>query len=208
MRSCYQKPNLAKRDFFSLGIPKILLTPLVNPYRKKQSFLFVSYLFSVMFLFAQQKITGVVTGVNDAPLSGATITIKNSKIVAATNGEGIFVVNAKHDDILIISFVGYTPEQVTVGNKTSLKISLALSVNELDQVIVTGYTSQKIKEITGSVAVVKSKDLTNVPAGQVEQMLQGKAAGLTVITSGEPGAAARFIFMALVILEILSRLYY
>ena len=86
-----------------------------------------------------------------------------------------FAVDAKAEDILIISFVGYTPEQVTVGNETSLKISLALSVNDLDQVVVTGYTSQKVKEITGSVAVVKSKDLTSVPAGQVEQMLQGRA---------------------------------
>ena len=80
--------------------------------------------------------------------------------------------------------------QVTVGNETSLKISLALSVNDLDQVVVTGYTSQKVKEITGSVAVVKPKDLIAVPAGQVEQMLQGRVAGLNVITSGVPGAAS------------------
>src|SRR6185369_15939876 len=101
-------------------------------------------------VFAQQKITGIVTGVNELPLSGATVAIKGSKTAAETNADGVFIIDSKPQDILIVSFVGYSPRQVTVGNEVHLKISLTILVNDLDEVIVTGYTSQKIKEITGS----------------------------------------------------------
>jgi hypothetical protein len=95
--------------------------------------------------------------------------------------------DANKNDVLLISYVGYNTLQIIPGNETDLKISLTPSVIDLDQVIMTGYTSQKLKEIVGSVSVVKPKELVSVPAGQVEQMLQGRVAGLTVITSGEPG---------------------
>ena len=146
MCSCFYKPKLSDADSFSLKILRPLLTHPIPPNTCKQALLFFLYVFFTLITFAQQKITGVVTGVNDAPLSGATITVKGSKIIGATNAEGVFVVNAKHEDILIISFVGYTSQQVKVGKDSYLKISLALSVNDLDQVIVTGYTSQKIKK--------------------------------------------------------------
>ena len=190
MCSCFYKPKLSDGEFFSLKILRSLLNHPIPFIIRKQTLLLFLYLFFTVIVFAQQKITGIVTGVNDAPLSGATISVKGSKIIAATNADGVFVVNAKQEDALIISFVGYNSKQFTVGNETFFKISLTLSVNDLDQVVVTGYTSQKIKDITGSVAVVKSKDLTAVPAGQVEQMLQGRVAGLNVITTGEPGAAS------------------
>ena len=183
-------PKLPEPQFFFSKILKLLLNLLTAPYRGKQSLLLVFYLFSGAILFAQQKITGIVTGVNDAPLSGATITI-NSKIASSTNADGVFVFDAKPEDVLIISFVGYNSKQFTVGNETSFKISLTLSINDLDQVVVTGYTSQKVKDITGSVAVVRPKDLIAVPAGQVEQMLQGRVAGLTVINSSVPGAPSQ-----------------
>ena len=184
-------PKLPQPHFFFLKILKRLLNLLTAPYKRKRSLLLVFYFFSGAILFAQQKITGIVTGVNDVPLSGATITIKDSKIASSTNADGVFVFNAKPEDVLIISFVGYNSRQFTVGNETSFKISLTLSVNDLDQVVVTGYTSQKIKAITGSVAVVRPKDLIAVPAGQVEQMLQGRVAGLTVINSSVPGAPSQ-----------------
>ena len=88
---------------------------------------------------------------------------------------------------LLISFIGYQSKELKITNQTALKISLSQSAINLDEILVTGYTSQKVKEITGSVAQVKPKDLLAVPAGQVAQMLQGRVAGLTVITSGEPG---------------------
>ena len=153
----------------------------------------IALLISILFLLctklsAQQSITGVITGTDHTPLFSATVTVKNTSRATTTDANGHFSIAAKTGDILIVSYVGYRTKEIKLDNETSLNISLYESIANLDEIIVTGYTSQKIKEITGSVSVVKSKDLVAVPAGQVEQMLQGRVAGLTVITSGEPGA--------------------
>ena len=137
--------------------------------------------------FAQQKISGVVSGENNLPLAGATIIVNGTNIATTSLTDGSFTISAKTNDILEISFVGYKTQQIKIENETSLKIILQPTILSLDEVILTGYTSQKVKEITGSVAIIKTKDLTAIPAGQVDQMLQGRASGLTVISSGLPG---------------------
>ncbi|MDX2048940.1 MAG: SusC/RagA family TonB-linked outer membrane protein [Chitinophagaceae bacterium] len=139
-------------------------------------------------LIAQQKLTGIVTGTGGLPLSGATVAVKGKDSAVTTNVGGSFTITVTAGDVLLFSFIGYATRQVKPGNETTLRISLSESTINLDEIVVTGYTSQKIKEITGSVAVVKPKDLTDIPAGQVEQMLQGRVAGLNVITSGMPGS--------------------
>jgi len=151
---------------------------------------FIFLLFSIS-VFAQQKITGIVTTADLSPLSGATITVKGTKIGTTTNADGSFFINVNTNEVLLISYIGYKTKQVIIGNDADLKISLEPSVGDLDKVVVVGYASQKIKDIAGSVAVVNAKDLTAIPAGQVEQMLQGRVAGLTVISSGEPGAPSQ-----------------
>jgi hypothetical protein len=92
--------------------------------------------------------------------------------------------------VISISFIGYASKQIEIKDSVRLNVQLDELVLNLEDVVMVGYVKQKVKEITGSVAVVKPKDLTAVPAGQVEQMLQGRVAGLTVITSGMPGGAS------------------
>ena len=140
--------------------------------------------------FTQNKITGIVSGKDNMPLSGATVTNKSSNTTSFTEPDGSFTIEAKNGDVMVASFVGYISGEFKINNNLKLNFSLQESIVNLNTVIITGYTSQKIKDITGSVAVVKPKDLVAVPAGQVEQMLQGRVAGLTVITEGEPGAPA------------------
>jgi TonB-linked SusC/RagA family outer membrane protein len=135
----------------------------------------------------QAKVTGVVSTSTGTPLFGATIVVVGSSTTAITIADGSFTINAKPGNTLEISFVGYKSRLVKIAGETSLKIELSESVINLEEVLVTGYSSQKVKEITGSVAIIKPKDLIAIPAGQVEQMLQGRAAGLTVISSGMPG---------------------
>lgn len=147
-------------------------------------------IFFGMKSLAQNSITGVVTNTKNIPLEAATITNTTTGITTISNKNGSFLITAKKGDLIKISFVGYTSKQITIVNNIFLSIQLEEYVSNLDDVVMLGYTRQKIKEITGSVAVVKSNDLTEIPAGQVEQMLQGKVAGLNIITSGEPGAAA------------------
>ncbi|MCW3119186.1 MAG: TonB-dependent receptor plug [Chitinophagaceae bacterium] len=150
---------------------------------------FVSTLFLfISTSFAQQKINGIVVSDDLVPVNGATITVKSSGRAIVTAADGSFSINAKAGDVLGISFVGYQTQQITIANEKNLKIILHTNILSLDDVVVTGYLSQRVKEITGSVAIVKPKDLIAVPAGQVEQMLQGRVAGLNIITSGEPGS--------------------
>ncbi len=138
--------------------------------------------------FEQQRITGVVVNENNFPLSSANINLKNSTTTNVTQAEGSFIINAKKGDELEISFVGFKTQHIKLDAETSVKIILQATIVLLDDIVVTAYSSQKIKEITGSVWVVKPKELVAFPAGQVEQMLQGGASGLTFISSGEPGA--------------------
>ena len=154
--------------------------------------LIVSFTFLLItaISFAQQKITGVVLNDNNLPVAGANISLKNSTATTVTQADGSFTIDAKTGDEVEISFVGFKTQHIKLGAETSVKIILQATIVSLDDVVITGYTAQKVKDITGSISVVKPKELVAVPAGQVEQLLQGRAAGLNVITTGEPGSAS------------------
>ena len=147
----------------------------------------IAFLTTTGSVTGQEKVTGVVSTNTGVPLFGATIAVIGTSTTTTTVADGSFTIHAKPGNTLEISFVGYKSRLVKIANETSLKISLSESVVNLEEVFVTGYSAQKVKEITGSVAIVKPKDLISIPAGQVEQMLQGRVAGVTVISSGMPG---------------------
>ena len=92
--------------------------------------------------------------------------------------------------MLIISGIGYKSQEVTPGNRTAVDVTLAEDASVLNEVIVTGYTTDSWRDNTGAVGTVKAKDLTAVPSGNVEQQLQGRVAGVTVITNGQPGTSS------------------
>ena len=128
----------------------------------------------VLALSAQDVYTGRITGTNSVPLPGATILIKESAVSVNAGDSGRFSINGKPGETLEISFIGYQSTKVKLAENRTLNIVLvALAIN-LDEVLVTGYSSQRIKEITGSVAVVRPKELLAVPAGQVETDVTGQ----------------------------------
>ena len=139
-------------------------------------------------VYSQEKITGKVTGNDDLPLSGATVTIKGSRHGTLTDSSGAFSINGTKGDELLFSFVAYETRVITISSDLFLSVHLQNSISSLNEVIVAGYVSEAVKDITGSVAIVKPKELTAVPAGQVESMLQGRVAGMNVITQATPGA--------------------
>ena len=145
--------------------------------------------FSGDSIFAQEKISGKVTGNNDLGLPGVTVLIKGTKKATLTDTAGNYSISANKGESLIFSFVGHVTREVrVVGGGAPINIVLPDLINNLNEVVVTGYVSEKVKDITGSVAIVKPKDLTAIPAGQVEPMLQGRVAGMTVITQSLPGS--------------------
>src|SRR6185312_6373898 len=91
---------------------------------------------------------------------------------------------------LRISYVGYADQDVPISGQNNITVSLTPSATNLNEIVVTGYTSQRKKDITGSVAVVDVSDMKKIPSGNAESLLQGQASGVTVTNSGVPGGGA------------------
>src|SRR5690606_38871145 len=109
-----------------------------------------------------------------------------------TDENGRFVLTRVDDDaILVISYVGYHSQEVTLQGRTRLSITLVPDLEVLEEVVVVGYGTQRKSDLTGSVASVSGKSLENVPVSRVDQMLQGRAPGVQVTQiNGAPGTGA------------------
>lgn len=145
-------------------------------------------------LWSQREVTGQVSdNENKTPLQGVNITVKNSKVGTATDADGKFrLVIPSSAKTLVFSISGFDAKEVTVeGGLDELAVSMTRNVLALNEVVVAvAYGEQERKKITGSVGKVSGKQLENVPQVSVDQMLQGRVAGLqSVATSGQPGAA-------------------
>lgn len=142
--------------------------------------------------FVDIPVKGRVTGEDGSGLPGVSVVVKGTTIGTVTDADGNYSLNVPNENsVLSFSFIGYVAEEVTVGSQTSIDINLALDVTSLSEVVVTGYQSQNRRNITGAVSTVAAKDLVAIPAGNVEQQLQGRVAGVTVITSGTPGSGSQ-----------------
>ena len=141
--------------------------------------------------FAQDSaISGVVRSEGDMEsIPGASILVKGTTRGTTTNLDGEFTIQAAPGDVLMISFIGYTTQEITVTAQTSnIEVVLQSSTSDLEEVVVVGYGSQLRKEITGSVQTVSSEELQDLPVSQIAQKLQGRLAGVQIRqTSGRPG---------------------
>jgi len=141
-------------------------------------------------LFAQTKtLTGTVTAANNAPVPGATITVKNSSQAVASDGNGKFTITVPDNADLIISAIGYKTQTIHVSGN-SLQVRLAEDVSRLDEVVVTGLsTSVKRKNLSNAVSVIGSKELSGTaPAQTFDAALEGKISGAYINSnSGSPG---------------------
>lgn len=132
-------------------------------------------------------VTGVVLDESGKPLSGATVLVKETNTSTITDADGRFTLNASPTSTLVISYVGFNPMEVSLSGRSTIQVSLVNATSRLNEVVVTGYSRQSRKDITGSVAVVDVKAMKSIPTGAAEQALQGQASGVTVISSGAPG---------------------
>ncbi len=150
------------------------------------------YLSVILLLFvfcasAQKQISGTVKE-NNNPVVGATVEVKGTNVATITGPQGTFVINLPSGkNQLVISYVGFETQTVNVGDKTSVDVAMLTVNTTLNEVVVTGYTSQAKKDITGSVSVVKVSDLKSIPSANASSQLQGRVAGVTVRTDNRPG---------------------
>lgn len=148
------------------------------------------FLASSLSLFAQsRKVTGkIVSKENNAPIAGATIQVKGKEGGVTSDADGVFVINASRQDMLVISFVGYTPVTMAASGETGLVVVLSPMANALEDVVVIGYGTQKKKDLTGSVSSVNTKELKSLPVPNIGEALQGRASGVQIVSSGAPGS--------------------
>ncbi len=142
---------------------------------------------------AQKTVTGKVINNSDKqPIADATVQVKGTSTATQTKSDGSFSITVPQDNsVLVVTVVGFERIEIPVLGKTSLgDIPLTSTSASLNEVVVTGYTAQRKKDITGAVSVVNVNNLKSVPSGTTESLLQGQAAGVTVINSGAPGGGS------------------
>lgn len=138
---------------------------------------------------AEKKVTGKITDPNGAPLSGVTVTIKGTSRATTTNEQGVFTLTADDNDVLVFSYVGYESQEIKVGDKTTINLSLASAASSLENIVVIGYGTVKKRDLTGAVVSLKGDEVKKVPAGNVMESVQGKVAGVDITrTSGGAGS--------------------
>ncbi len=152
-------------------------------------FLFFTLLFVSFIVSAQNRIiNGVVKDNLGFPIGGATINIKGTETSTISDLDGNFKISVNKDsNELIISFVGMKSKTIQINGKSKINIELDDEVNALNEVVVLGYGSQRKKDLTGAVAIIKSDDLKNRTNTQIGALLQGQATGVQVLnSSGKP----------------------
>jgi TonB-linked SusC/RagA family outer membrane protein len=131
----------------------------------------------------------VIDGGDKTPLPGVTILIKGTQNGAQTDVNGNYSISAPANATLVFNFVGYTALEQAVNNQTLINVSLASSTQQLEQVVVVGYGTQRKIDVTGSVASVKGEDINKQPSTNPISALQGKVAGVSISNNATPGAA-------------------
>ena len=147
----------------------------------------VAFLLAGAGMSAQNiKVTGTVTDAsNGDPLIGAAVVVKGTTNGTSTDLDGRFELNAPSGAILEFSCIGYANRELPAS--AAMNVALDVDSRFLDEVVVTGYMTEKKSDLTGSVAVVKMKEVADIPTGNVMTALQGRVAGMNVSTDGTPG---------------------
>lgn len=164
----------------------------INRFRMKTIYILLLFFFSSMQLFAQERvITGIVTDETGAGLPGATVVLKGTTKGTVTDVDGKYQISVPQTGGTIqVSFVGYASQEKEIGTASTIDVSLTPDVKSLNEVVVVGYGVQKKSDITGAVASVKREDIAKMPAATTDQILQGRAAGVSITSnSGSPGSS-------------------
>jgi len=145
-------------------------------------------LFSMAALAQRKQITGKVIDASGAPIAGITVSIKGTSTGVTTGMDGVYKIDAAKGQVLVFSYVGKTPQEVIVGNSGVINVSMKEGdAFDLNQVVVTGYMTQKKADLTGAISVVSTQDLTkNHGTTNILESLQGAVPGMHITTDGSP----------------------
>ncbi|MCK5366931.1 MAG: SusC/RagA family TonB-linked outer membrane protein, partial [Cyclobacteriaceae bacterium] len=147
--------------------------------------------FAISLAYAQERtITGNVSSAEEGALPGVNILIQGTGQGTVSDVEGNYnLVVPGPEAVLVYSSIGYTTEAVTVGNQTIIDMVLIPDITSLKEIVVTGYTAQSRRDITGAISSVDTEKMVEMPAASFTQQLQGRVPGVTVGQDNRPGAA-------------------
>jgi TonB-linked SusC/RagA family outer membrane protein len=154
------------------------------------------------FLFAftawsQTKVSGtVISGDDNKPLAGVSVTIKGKNTGTVTNAQGVFSLSSSQQDVLLFTHAGYTPFEFTVANTAeNVTVTLNPTNDKMNEVVVVGYGTQRRREVTGAVSSVNPISFEHSPTSNIATALQGTLPGLRVQQrTGQPGTSPSIVF--------------
>ncbi|MGB5229460.1 MAG: carboxypeptidase-like regulatory domain-containing protein, partial [Eudoraea sp.] len=153
-----------------------------------KSFLLVGAILSFGLAKAQE-VSGTVTDAN-GPLPGASVVVKGTTNGTQTDFDGNYTINnVDSDATLVVSYIGYSTQEVAINGRTTVNVVLAEDAQALDEVVIIGYGTTTVKDATGAVSAVNAEDFNSGIIASPEQLIQGKTSGVQITqASGEPGA--------------------
>jgi TonB-linked SusC/RagA family outer membrane protein len=147
--------------------------------------------------FAQAQtrtVSGKVSDIGGSALPGVSVTVKGTTQGAITDANGKFSVQAANNAVLVFSYIGFKAQEVAIGNKTTVEVSLEEDAAALSEVVVVGYGSQKKSQTTGAISSVSAKQIQEMPITSLGQAMQGRVAGVDVSQSGSrPGSVPKIL---------------
>ncbi|GAA4456964.1 TonB-dependent receptor [Nibrella saemangeumensis] len=161
-----------------------------NYYPKILGILLLLLILPGQLLAQGRRISGRVTSAQDgSSIPGVNVVVRGTTQGVSTDADGNYTITVPGDNaVLLFTSIGLVPQEITVGNRTTINLQMQEAVNELAQVVVTGYNTAQKKDITGSIASVSSERFKEIPIASFDQALQGQAAGVQVTqSSGTPG---------------------
>jgi TonB-linked SusC/RagA family outer membrane protein len=151
--------------------------------------LMIVLLGTVDALAQERAVSGTVKSSDDGEvLPGVSVLIKGTTNGTVTDSDGKFQISVSEDAVLVVSFVGFKNQEIQVGSRSTIDVTLEIDVTNLGEVVVIGYGEQRKVDLTGSVAIVDTEEMKKISNSNMSTMLQGKVASVQVTTDGQPGA--------------------
>jgi len=139
--------------------------------------------------YIQRTIGGMVTDANGVPLPGVNVFVKGTSTGTQTDFDGNYSLDASSGQTIVFSYVGYSTQEIVLGDQDTLDINLQEDASQLDEIVVMGYTAQTRGDVTGSVSSVDVSEATKAPIVNAAEALQGRVTGVTVMNDGSPGSS-------------------
>lgn len=147
-------------------------------------------------LLAQSDVTvtgQVVSSDDNSPIPGVSIVVKNTATGTVSDADGRYSLSVPENATLVFSFVGFASQEIAINGRSTVNVAMSTQASELQEVVVTGYSTQRKQDITGSVSVVDMNDYQKNFSRSAEEALQGMAPGVNVVRSGAPGSGSKIM---------------